>query len=194
MLIMTENQFARSAWGCARSLGLATLVLFGALSVTTTVAKADSIFDFNGTVGDIFGTSTAGLFTGLTETGTITINTIGGTVDAIDLTVEGDSNQFVNFFGCPVHCTYNFNNGFDEFGLLDIGSNLVGYTGGAIGSDSYVALDTPVLGSGDPEVQYYLSGTVSPALAATPEPRYYTALLGLAMIGSLLVIRRRRQA
>jgi MYXO-CTERM domain-containing protein len=166
---------------------------FGALSVTTAVAKADTIFDFSGTVGDIFATSTAGPFTGLTETGTITIDTVGGTVDGIDLTVQGDSNSFTFFFGCPASCTYNFNNGFDEFGLLDIGSNLVGYTGGAIGSDSYVALDTPVLGSGEPEVQYLLSGTVSPEIASAPEPRYDTAFLGLALIGSLAVIRRRRQ-
>jgi MYXO-CTERM domain-containing protein len=185
-----STQFAKPAWGCARYLGLAAFVVFGCLSVTSSVAKADTVFDFSGTVGDIFGTSTAGLFTGLTETGTITIDTVGGTVDDIDLTVEGDSNQFVFFFGCPANCTYNFNNGFNEFGLLDIGSNLVGYSGGAIGSDSYVALDTPVLGSGDPEVQYSLSGTVTPA----PEPRYYTALLGLVLIGSFLAVRRRRQA
>ncbi|MGD0438970.1 MAG: PEP-CTERM sorting domain-containing protein, partial [Bryobacteraceae bacterium] len=100
---------------------------------------------------------------------------------------------FVYYFGCPADCTYNFNNDFYEFGLLDIGSDLVGYTGGAIAPDSYVALDTPVLGSGDPEVQYSLSGTVTPASAATPEPRY-TALLGLLLIGSLVAVRRRRQA
>jgi hypothetical protein len=179
---------------CAKLLGLPALVVFGSLSLTSSVARADTIFDVNATVGDIYGTSTPGLFTGLTETGTITINTVGGTVDAIDLTVEGDTNIFTNFFGCPSDCTYNFNNGFDEFGLLDIGSDLFGYTGGAIGSDSYVALDTPVLGSGDPEVQYSLSGTVSLASAATPEPRYYTALLGLVFIGSLVAVRRRRLA
>ncbi len=189
---MTPTQFARRARGCARSLGLPILVVFASLGVTSTAARADTVFDFSGTVGDIFGTSTAGLFTGLTETGTININTVGGTVDALDLTVQGDSNQFTGFFGCPSNCTYNFNNGFFEFGLLDIGSNLVGYTGGAIGSDSYVALDTPVLGSGEPEVQYYLSGTVS-SPSAVPEPHYYTAALGLVLIGSLFAARRRRQ-
>ena len=190
--MMTTTQ--KPAWGYARSLSLAALVVFGSLSVASSVARADTVFNFSGTVGDIFGTSTPGLFTGLTETGTINIDTTAGTVDAIDLTVQGDSNQFVHFlFGCPPSCVYNFNNGFNEFGLLDIGSNLVGYAGGAIGADSYVALDTPNLGSGDPEVQYYLSGTVT-ATAATPEPRYYTALLGLVLGGSLLFVRRRRQA
>jgi|SRR5580658_7981982 MYXO-CTERM domain-containing protein len=191
---MKTTQFAAPLLQCAKLLGLSALVVFGALSLTSNVARADTIFDFSGTVGNNYLTDTPYEFTGLTETGTITINTVTGTVDAIDLTVEGDPNIFTSFFGCPSNCTYNFNNDFDEFGLLDIGSDLVGYTGGAIGSDSYVALDTPDLGSGEPEVQYYLSGTVSAASVATPEPRYYTALLGLVLVGSLVVVRRRRLA
>jgi hypothetical protein len=190
--MMTATQFAKPAWEWARYLGLAALVVLGSLSM----AKADTVFNFSGTVGNNFTTNTPYLFTGITETGTINIDTVAGTVDAIDLTVAGDSNQFVFFFGCPSNCTYNFNNGFNEFGLLDIGSNLIGYSGGPIGSDSYVALDTPNLGAGgpdNPEVQYHLSGTVTPA-TATPEPRYYTALLGLVLCGSLVAARRRRQA
>lgn len=190
---MTATQFATSAWGCARSLGLAALVVFASLAVTSTIARADTVFDFSGIVGNNFTTNVPDTYTGLTETGTITIDTVGGTVDGIDLIVEGDSNQFVYFFGCPSNCTYNFNNGFNEFGLLDIGSNLVGYAGGAIGGDSWVALTTPLgsagLGPGNGEVQYHLSGTVSPV----PEPRY-TALLGLILIGSLFVVRQRRHA
>jgi hypothetical protein len=186
-----KTQFARPAWGCAQSLGLAALFVFGVLGFTG-AARADTIFDFSGTVGDNFTTDTAYPYTGLTETGTITINTTTGTVDAIDLTVDGDSNQFVYFFGCPSNCTYNYNNGFNEFGLLDIGSNLVGYTGGAIASDSYVALTTP-LGSGPSEVQYSLSGTVSLASASTPEPRYDAALLGLLLIPMVIMVRRARQ-
>lgn len=189
---MTASQFAAPA--CARSFGLAALVVFASLSVTSTVAQADTVFNFNGTVGNNTTTNEPNdpfPYTGLTETGTINIDTVAGTVDAIDLTVQGDPNQFVYFFGCPSNCTYNYNNGFNEFGLLDIGSNLVGYTGGAIGSDSYVSLTSP-LGSGPSEVQFYLSGTVSP-VTATPEPRY-TALLGLVLIGSLFVVRRRRHA
>jgi MYXO-CTERM domain-containing protein len=171
----------------------AFLIIFAAASLTCAVANADTVFDFSGTVGNNLLTDTPYLFTGITETGTITIDTVTGTVDAIDLTVAGDPNAFTSFFGCPGSCTYNNNNGFDEFGLLDIGSDLVGYSGGAIAADSYVALDTPDLGSGEPEVAYSLSGTVTPA-TATPEPRFTVALLGLGMLGSLLFIRRRRQA
>jgi len=188
--MMTATQFAKPAWGCARSVGLVALAVFGSLSVTSTVAKADMLFDFSGTVGDKLN-GQAGIFTGLTETGTINIDTVAGTVDKIDLTVEGDTNQFVYFIGCLSSCIFNYNNGFNEFGLLNIGSDLIGYPGGAIASDSYVALDTPDLGSGEPGVEYFLTGTVT---AATPEPRYYTALLGLVLMGSLLALRRRRQA
>ena len=124
-------------------------------------------------------------------------------MSALDLTVEGDPNEFTGFFGCPPNCTYNYNNGFYEFGLLDLGSSLAGYTGGSLGADSYVALDTPDLGLGsypssdptDPnsEVAYYLSGTVSP-LAATPEPRFYAVFLELLMAGVALLNRRRQHA
>jgi hypothetical protein len=195
---MKTTQFAAPLLRCAKLLGLSALVVFGFVSLTSNVAKADTVFDFSGTVGDIFGTSTAGMYTGLTESGTINIDTVGGTIDAIDLTVTGDPNTFTYYLAnCPPSCVYNFNNGFDEFGLLDIGSSLVGYAGGAIGADSYVALDTPVLGAGgvlSPEVQYSLSGTVTLASAATPEPRYYAGLLGLILIGTLAVARRRQQA
>ena len=57
-------------------------------------------------------------------------------------------------------------------------------------------MDTPNLGAGgsaNPEVQYHLSGTVTLATAATPEPRYYTALLGLVLVGSLFAAHRRPQ-
>ena len=103
-------------------------------------------------------------------------------MSALDLTVEGDPNEFTGFFGCPANCTY---------------------TGGSLGADSYVALDTPDLGLGsypssdptDPnsEVAYYLSGTVSP-LAATPEPRFYAVFLELLMAGVALLNRRRQHA
>jgi hypothetical protein len=193
LMISSATQFARPALGCARSLGLAALVVFGSLGVSSTAAKADTIFDFNGIVEDNFGTNVPDLFTGLTETGTINIDTVLGTVDAIDLSVQGDSNPFIFFFGCPSNCTYNYNNGFNEFGLLDVGANLVGYAGGAIGSDSYVALDTPDLGSGEPEVQYHLSGTLSPEGVATPEPRYYAPLMVFALLAALVASRRRRR-
>jgi MYXO-CTERM domain-containing protein len=39
-------------------------------------------------------------------------------------------------------------------------------------------------------VAYSLSGTVSPV----PEPRFYAGFLGLLMIGTGLVIRRRQRA
>ena len=98
---MKTTQFAAPLLQCAKLLGLSALVVFGSLSLTTKVAKADTVFDFSGTVGDIYGTSTAGMYTGVTETGTINIDTVAGTVDSIDLTVTGDTNTFTFFFGCP---------------------------------------------------------------------------------------------
>jgi MYXO-CTERM domain-containing protein len=167
------------------------------------MANADTVFDINGTVGDIDGTSTPSDFgyTGLTATGTITINTSTGAVDGIDLTVETDPNQFINVLACGSNCTYVATNPFVEYGLLDLGTSLTGYTGGALASDSWIYLDNPSgiygglgLGQGGSGVEYYLSGDLSIASAAAPEPRYSVALLGLAMLGSFLVVRRRRQA
>jgi hypothetical protein len=193
----TATQFATPVWGCARSLGLAALVVFGSISM----AKADTVFNFNGTVGDILGTSTPSAYgyTGLTVTGTLNIDTVGGTIDNVDITVQGDSNQFVNLLSCSTNCTYIVDNGFNEYGLLDTGS-LVSYTGGPIGSDSWIYLDNANgsfgglgLGQGGSGIAYSLSGTITPS-TATPEPRYYTALLGLVLIGSVVAVRRRQQA
>ena len=201
--MMTTTKFAKPAWGCARSLGVAALVVFGSLSVTSTLAKADTVFDVNATIGDIYLTSTPSDFgyTGLTATGTLTLDTATGTVDGIAITVETDPNEFINILACGADCTYTYNAAFVEYGLLDLGSSLTGYTGGPLASDSWIYLDNPNgvfgglgLGQGGSGVQYYLSGSLSPASAATPEPRYYTALLGLVLIGSLVAVRRRRQA
>jgi len=195
--MMTAAQFAKPAWGWARSLGLAALVVLGSLSM----AKADTVFDFSGTVGDILGTSTPSAYgyTGLTVTGTLNIDTVGGTIDNVDITVAGDPNDFINLLACSSTCSYIVDAPFNEYGLLDTGS-MVGYTGGPIGSDSWIYLDNANgsfgglgLGQGGSGIAYSLSGTITPA-TATPEPRYYTALLGLVLIGSLVVIRRRQQA
>jgi MYXO-CTERM domain-containing protein len=177
----------------------AFLIIFAAASLTSAVAKADTVFDINGTVGDIYDTSTPSDFgyTDLTVAGTITVNTTTGAVDGINVTVENDSNQFISVFACSSNCEYTYNTGFNEYGMLDLGTSLTGYTGGSLAADSWIYLDNPSgvygglgLGQGGSGVQYYLSGT----LTAAPEPRYYAGLLGLAMLGSFLVVRRRRQA
>ena len=198
---MTATQFAKPAWGCARSLGLAALVVFGSFSITSSAAKADIIFNFSGTVGDIQDTATPSAYgyTGLTVTGTLDIDTVGGTIDSVDVTVQTDSNPFVKLYGCSTTCSYISDSGTIEYGLLDTGS-LVGYTGGTIGSDSWIYLDNASgsygglgLGQGGSGFAYDLSGTISPA-TATPEPRYYAGMLGLLLVGSLVAVRRRRQA
>lgn len=199
---MKTNQFVGSFWGCSKFLGLSALVVFGSLSLTTKVAKADTVFDVDATVGDIYGTSTASAFgyTGLTATGTITIDTTTGTVDGIDISVETDPNDFINILACGANCTYTYNAAFVEYGLLDLGSSLTGYTGGSLAADSWIYLDNPDgtygglgLGQGGSGVQYYLSGTLT-AVTATPEPGYSAALLGMVLMGSLVVVRRRLQA
>ena len=196
--MMMATQFANPARGCARSLGLAALVVFGSLSVTSTAAKADTVFDVNATVGDIYGFTVAGPPTGLTLTGTLDINTVTGAFDSVALTISGDPNPFDYFLNsgsnaCPNDCVFVNTEPFYEYGFLQlvpIASNpLVGYNGGTLLAGSWIYLDNP-LGSDDSGVQYYLSGTVT----ATPEPRYYTALLGLVLMGSLVALRRRRQA
>ncbi|MGA2212132.1 MAG: hypothetical protein ABSH31_02560 [Bryobacteraceae bacterium] len=197
---MRTNQFAGPFRECAKILGLSAMVVFGSLSLSSNVARADTVFDVNATVGDIDGTSTPSEFgyTGLSATGTITINTATGTVDAIDVTVETDPNDFINVLACASNCTYTYNSAFVEYGLLDLGASLTGYTGGSLVPDSWIYLDNPSgvyggqgLGEGGGGVQYYLSGTLT---AATPEPAYYAAVLGLFLVGSLVVARRRRQA
>jgi|SRR5580704_3418354 MYXO-CTERM domain-containing protein len=181
----------------------ALLIIFAAASLTCAVANADTVFDISGTVGDIYGTSTPSDFgyTGLTVTGTITIDTVGGTVDAVDISVETDPNDLINVMACSSDCTYAIDSTFSEYGLVDLGTSFAGYTGGSLAGDSWVYLDNPNgvfgglgLGEGGSGENYYISGTLTAETAAAPEPRYTVALLGLGMLGSLLFIRRRRQA
>jgi hypothetical protein len=173
----------------ARGFALSGLLLLGCFGIAPSVANAD-VFEITATVGDIFGSTTAGMYTGLTVTGQLDINTTTGALDTSDsnVMVQGDPNEFTGFFGCPSTCTYTFNSGFYEFGLLDIG-NAIGFTGGSLVSDSYIALTDP-LGSNNAEVQYYLSGSVGSA--ATPEPGFYAAL-ALGMSGLAFAVWRRRR-
>jgi hypothetical protein len=195
---------SHAAWRSARALSLAG-VLLGCLDIAPTAAKAD-VFNVSATVGDIDTGPTfpSGPYTGLTVTGTVNLDTANpGTVNSISLTVSGDPNIFTGAFGCPTvgSCTFFFNNSFAEDGLLDIGSP-IGYTGGALLSDSFIQLVTPLgtpipnpPGSNpnyQPEVQYLLSGTLTDQTvdaASTPEPRFEA--LALAMIGLLVVSFRR---
>jgi hypothetical protein len=177
------------AWRPARAFGLAGLLLFGCLGIAPTVAKAD-IFNVNATVGSIHGGG-PGQFTGLSLTGAFDLDTTLGVVNSDTIIVQNDPNLFTGFLGCPASCTYIFNTGFNEFGLLDIG-NPLGFTGGALQSDSYIALINPLGGPGS-EVQYDLSGSVSGAVA-TPEPRYEALALGMSVLLFASLRRRRRSA
>jgi hypothetical protein len=182
---------------CAKVLSLSALFVCGSLILTSGVARADTVFDLNATIGDIVNTSTPSSFgyTGSTATGTITINTTTGTVDGIDVTVQNDSNVFINVLACSTECTFTANSGFAEYGILDLGTTLAGFTGGSLASGSWIYLDNQGLGQGGPGTPYSLSGSLTPAtlasFIATPEPAYYAASLGLVLIGALVAVRRR---
>jgi len=163
---------------------LAFIVLLGGLSLAPSAANA-TIFNVWATVGGNQTTTLPGPPTGLTLTGTVDINTITGTLDSLSLTLAGDPNVFTGSFGCPSDCTFYFNSGFDEFGLLDLtgGSSLVGYNGGSLLADSYI--DTS-------SIAYNLTGTVTPADAATPEPSLY-GVVALGLGGLFTALRRRKR-
>ncbi len=129
-------------------------------------------------------------------TGTVTIDPTTGVGSAIDLTLSG----FADFTGIlggtcsSPNCVFVFNNGFADFGYLDLGST-VGYTGGAlitglspVTSSSYIDLNS---------VAYAVSGTVTPAqtsqTTATPEPSSFM-LLGTGLLGFAGMVRRKLTA
>jgi hypothetical protein len=168
-----------------RYFGLIGLV--AALNFAPSIARADTVFDVSATVGNIQGGGPAGPSTGLTLTGTLDIDTVGGTFDGGSLTLQGDANIFTSFSGCPANCTFFNNSGFAEFGLADLiggADTLVGYAGGALLSDSYI----DVLPN---SVAYDLTGTVTPeGSSQAPEPGSYGVVaLGL---GALYAATRRR--
>lgn len=165
------------AWHSARAFGLAALLLSACLFLVPTAARADLTFSLNnGAVGGVYGLSpTTNVFSGALVTGTVTIDPTAGALTNLDLHVQGDPSVFNGFF-CLSNCTYFYNGGFTEYGLLDL-RNLVGFRSGALAPDSWIYL------AGE---QYYLSGSL-------PEPGLY-GTLAIGLGGMLLAGYRRRRA
>jgi hypothetical protein len=162
----------------AVKLSVFALLFFSWVVVASSPARADTIFDVNAVITN----TPHGPYEGDAILGTVTINTATGQGDAIDL--YSPTNAFpaiTNILGgtcSSPNCLIFYDNGFGEFGDLDLGDT-VGYTGGALGSASYI----------DPNsVAYDITGSVA---AATPEPGSLT-LLALGMSGLLFVLYRRR--
>ena len=162
-----------------KSLALGGLMLFGSLGVL----KAD-LYNVNAVVGNNVGHDVPVLgITGLTLTGVLNINSTdpGGSGDITGtLTLEGDSNLFTGYFGCPgTSCTFFFNGGFTTFGILDLtaSGSLFGYTG----TPALLPASEITIGSNP----FFLSGSVLPV--PTPEPGFYgvLALGGVALAFAL---------
>jgi hypothetical protein len=166
-----------------RSLSLVLLAGL-VLGLAPSGAQASTIFDVSATVGGKVGGGT-GAATGESLLGTITIDTVGGSIVSLSLQLASNPNIFTGFSGCPGTCTNIFDTGFADFGFLDLIGNagtLVGYAGGALKADS--TLDTA-------SIQYVLTGSVTNP-ASVPEPSFYPVfLLGL---GGLYLVKRRRRA
>lgn len=161
-------------------------LLFLAGVVASSQAKADSVFD----VSAVITNTPSGPYAGDAIAGSVTINTVTGAVDAIDLYSPTDAfPTFTNVYtldACPgPNCVVFFDGGFAQYGELALG-NTVGYMGGALGAASVI--DLAVTNQyGTANVQYNVTGSV----AATPEPGSLS-LLALGLSGLLFLLYRRR--
>jgi PEP-CTERM motif-containing protein len=161
-----------------RSSSLACLLLFAAMAVAPSVAKA-AIVPFT-IFADLSG------LPGVTVNGTLDIDTTAGDIAGGFLTVsQGYVNDFDTPFACGPSCVLlgDFHSPDSAFMFLDFApGTLVGYTGGALAGDSFLEA-----ASGEP--YSLVNGTAT--MASTPEPGFYGILtLGL---GGLLVAGWRRQ-
>jgi hypothetical protein len=170
----------------AAKLSVLALLFFTWGVVASSPARADTAFDVNAVITD----TPNGPYAGDAIAGTVTINTTTGAVDAIDL--YSPTSAFPTFTlidsvccACPgPNCVVFYDNGFDQYGELALG-NTVGYTGGALGSASYIALTiTDIYGTAN--VAYDVTGNV-----VAPEPGSLS-LLALGMSGLLFGLYRRR--
>lgn len=164
----------------AAKLSVLALLFLTWVVVASSPARADTVFNVNANI-------TNGPFTGTDViTGTITINTVTGQGDAVDITVTNDpsTTAFTGILGgtcSSPNCVFVFDNSFADFGDLALG-NTVLYTGGPLGAASYIDLGS---------VLYNVTGTVAPASAATPEPN--PLILVLSGVTGLLFIWYRRR-
>ena len=172
----------RAAWRSGRAFVLPGLLLLGCLSATSAVSKAE-IFDISATVSAVAGTTyvAGGL---ATVSGTVNIDTVGGSVTAGLLHITGFvSGPFDTLYNCATTgaCSFVATNPFADYLYLDFApATFIGYSGGALGSDSYFSDNGPT---------YLLQGTVT----AAPEPSFYV-VLAIGMSGLLLAVWRRRRA
>jgi len=169
----------------AAKLSVLALLFSTSLVVASSAARADTVFNVNAVISDI----PNGPYDGDAILGTVTINTTSGAVDAIDLYSPTSAfptiTNVYTLDACPgPNCVVFYDNGFDQYGELALG-NTVGYTGGALGSASYIALTiTDIYGTAN--VAYDVTGNV-----VAPEPGSLS-LLALGMSGLLFVLYRRR--
>ncbi len=183
-IVMTSG-IGKRVWSRAGSL--AGFVVAGCLVLAPVAAKAE-VFYFTGEVGDTFSTTTPGLHTGLSVTGTVDIDTtLASGIDSLSLTVKGDPEVFNVLLVSPCGPCAFFTPSLAELGLLDIGSTL-GYKGGKVAGDSYILLGN-TLGSPGGSA-YYLTDTLS---ASAAEPGVYSAL-AIGLSGLLFVGYRRRRS
>lgn len=165
-------------------MGWAALLIFSCVILASSPARADTVFDINASI-------TNGPYTGTDViTGTITINTATGQGDAVDITVTDDSNAttfagILGFTCTSPNCLFIFDSEFADFGDLILGDT-VGYTGGSLGSGSYIDLGS---------VAYNVTGEVTPVVANTPAPTPEPNPLILVLSGmaglSIFLYRRR---
>lgn len=165
-------------------MGWAALLIFSCVILASSPARADTVFDINANI-------TNGPYTGTDViTGTITINTATGQGDAIDLSVSTDpsAGAFTGILGVTCsspNCAFFYNSGFSHYGDMILGDT-VGYTGGSLGSGSWIYLGSDL---------YYITGEVTPAVANTPAPTPEPNPLILVLSGmaglSIFLYRRR---
>jgi PEP-CTERM motif-containing protein len=178
------NQIAQAPR--AAKLSVLAVLFFTWVVVAAAPAKADTVFNVNAAVGN----TPSGPYAGDAIAGTVTINTVTGAVDGIDLySPTSLFPTFTNVYtldACPgPNCVVFYDTGFAQYGELALG-NTVGYTGGALGAASDINLAvTNQYGTAD--VQYDVTGNV----AATPEPGSLS-LMALGLSGLLFVLYRRR--
>lgn len=182
------------------------VLLVGAfLLAGSLIGRADTIttFDLQGVPNDgITATTAAG-----TLTGTVTIDTTMGVITGVDATVDTTSGVLgvtsETFTSLEYQQSVTFPSDYFEaaatsggyFLVLDFPvASLVGYSGGPLCTYAYgySPCDGPSSDYGNSQYGVgFVSGSLTPEVAATPEPSSL-ALLGSGALGLAGVLRRRR--
>jgi hypothetical protein len=181
------------------------VLLMGAIVFAVSLTcRADTvtIFDLNATLDNGFGTGTAG-----SATGTVTIDVTTGVVTALDLVASTTAASglgatsttfttvdYVGEYPDPLDPTYDIQSLTGSNSLLlalPVGS-LVGYDGSLVCSAVAACSGVSVYGVDISGGVYFDSGSLTPEVAATPEPSSL-ALLGSGVLGFAGVLRRRKR-